>query len=203
MDERETGIYATGAPGMMAPGMTAPGMMAPGVMAPGMMAPGMVAPGVPHHVAVPLMQMLQMMEGALPIDQVIHSLHHQALMDPALRDHPAMLRFTDAGDRHLHAKIAVAGYIRRILSGEIARPVLAGLADQLREMERTHEATRAAVAQLAAADPTRVSDVIRGLGQVMVAKHQAVRTLLPMAQHLMSAVVAPVGAAPGLTTHHM
>lgn len=140
--------------------------------------------------AAHLMQILRMLEGSLPIDQVIHSLHTQALMDPEVRSLPAMERFSQVGDDHIHAKIAVAGYIRRMLSGDTSDAVAAGLREQLQAMARTHAEARSALTQLMGAEPARENQAVLSLSQVMPMADQAVRSLTPLLQPLM-AVEAP------------
>lgn len=128
-----------------------------------------------------LMRLLQMIEGSLPALEVMHALHADAIKNAALRDLGAMQRFTDVFLRNLHAKVAAAGYIRRMLVGDRSPAVLNGLKEQLGVMQRTFQDSRAALTALMGTAEARRNESLQHLSQVMnfaVQINQAMRPLL-------------------------
>jgi hypothetical protein len=139
--------------------------------------------------AMQLMGLLQLLEGSMPAVEVLHSLHHQALNDPALRDLPAMQRFNQVSLHNLHAMAAAAGYIRRLLSGDLDRAVITGLIDQLRVVDRTHAETRSALTQILSAAPAKENEAARAMSQVIGLVDRANRTLDVMMKPLLAAPI--------------
>lgn len=133
-----------------------------------------------------LFQTLQTIESHLPADQVLHAYHIQAKMDPAIRSLPAMQRFDAVGDDNLHAKIAIAGFIRRMLYGDRSPAVMTGLQEQLRTMQQTHAEMRTAITQLMAAEAGKANAAVKALSQVMPLADQAHEAVMPMLQPLLN-----------------
>lgn len=56
-----------------------------------------------------LLHLVRRLEANMPVFEVLHSLHAQALRDQTVRENPAMERFSDEGVTNLHALVAAAG----------------------------------------------------------------------------------------------
>lgn len=138
-----------------------------------------------------LWQILQTIESYLPVDQVLHSYHVQATLDPAVAALPAMQRFDAVADTNLHAKIALAGFIRRILQGDRSPEVMLGLQEQVKVLQKTQGEMRIAIAQLMAAEAGKVSPAIQALSQIMPMADQVYQSLMPMLQPLAAIKVRP------------
>jgi len=152
----------------------------------GMMGPTAVTPmGVPLWW---LMNLLVTIESTFPAGEVLHSLHSQAVSaSTALRDLPAMQAFADASMRHLHAKVIVAGYIRRVLAGDTAAATMAGLREQLEAYHRTHGEMRTAFTKVLGAVPVRENLALQSMNQVMGLMDQAHHAVLSLVQPLLTA----------------
>lgn len=149
--------------------------------------------GVP--MGMQLAQNLQAIESAMPVLEVLHSLHTQAELDPQVKNLPAMKRFSEAGLHQLHSMVAVAGYIRRILCGEQSEPLLAGLQEQIREAQRHTTEVKAAFAEVMRATPARQNEAVQAMSQVMGPADQAARSILAGLQPL-TTVQVPARQAP-------
>lgn len=134
-----------------------------------------------------VLHLLRMLEANMPVFEVVHSLHTQALRDPAVRQSPAMERFSDVGETNLHAMVAAAGYIRRLLVGDRSPGVLEGLQEQLGIMVRTHRDAKAAFAQLMTNPEARQNVAVQSLSQVMGLADQVNQAMRP----LVAPLVAP------------
>lgn len=142
-----------------------------------------------------LYQTLQTIESNLPVDQVMHAFHIQARLDPAVKALPAMARFDAVGDDNLHAKMAVAGFIRRILTGDRSPEVMLGLQDQLRVLQQTHGEMRTAITQLMSADVGNANGAVKALSQVMPMADQVHKSVMPMLQPMLNIEVRVAGDA--------
>ncbi|HEY3368707.1 MAG TPA: hypothetical protein VGK74_26925 [Symbiobacteriaceae bacterium] len=143
-----------------------------------------VAQGVAPYWSNLLIRSLQLIESALPAQEVIHSLVAQTMTEPQLRDLPAVQRVAETQRAHLSDMAAVAGYIRRLLTGDASAPVVSGLQQAVQSLQQSHMECRAALQQLAAAEPARASDVVRSIAQVSAIADQAGRTAIAAVQPL-------------------
>lgn len=133
------------------------------------------------------LRLLQMLEWSMPAHEVLHSLHTQALMVPEIRENPAMKRFSDLGEANVHAMVAAAGYIRRMLVGERSPELLTGLKEQLGVMQRTFQDAGASFQALMSSLEGREPESLRALSQVMGVATQVNQAMRP----LISPLVAP------------
>lgn len=95
-----------------------------------------------------LYRLLEQLESTLPEEEVLHSLHWQSLQIPSLAQSAAMPRFTHTSLQALHAKIAAAGFIRRMLFGDVSPEAAGGLAHNLSEAARYHGEAQGALAEV-------------------------------------------------------
>jgi hypothetical protein len=127
---------------------------------------------------------------------VIESLHHDVMRDPAVRDLPAMRRFTDARLNEIHSEMATAGYIRRILSGDRSPTVLPGLQEALAAQNDAHTAALGAFRELAAAPQAARHPAVQALSQVLPMDTQIHRRLATLAAPLMRLTAPPAPGTP-------
>jgi hypothetical protein len=143
-------------------------------------------PMAPALLQSQLAQALHALESAVPALEVAHSLHHEALQDPAVAGLEAMHRFTEASVSHLHTAVAAAGYIRRVLSGDRTAAVWNGLQSQLGALHPTHNDAQSALTQVMASAEARANAAVQSLSQVMTVVDQAHRSLLTAIRPLLS-----------------
>lgn len=139
-----------------------------------------------------LHSLLQAIEAGFPAMEVLHSLHTQAETDPAVKAMPAMQRFSEAGLRNVHATVAAAGYVRRMLAGDSGADVLAGLRRQLEEMRATHQEAKSSLARVMGAPPAHENRALQSMNQVFQLVDQHVKQMAP----LVTALAAEAPAAP-------
>jgi hypothetical protein len=178
MEQPEAGLFWTAMPTPATRPGTAPAWY-PGAQRP--MQPGTPAPGMlfSPQLMTQMVQMLRTIEMSLPAEQVIHSLHHQAMKDPAIRELAPMKRLSEASLNHLHAMMTTAGNIRRMLSGDLTRPVMLGLQEQLKAADKSYQVARSALTEVLAAEPAKAVEPLQILGQVFGMKEQALRAMTP------------------------
>lgn len=114
----------------------------------------------------------------MPAEEVLHSLHAQALEDEQIRNNPAMQRFTDQAKENLHAMVAAAGTIRRMMSGERLEALLPLLQEQLGVFVRTHMDARTAFTQLMA--DTKGNETLQAMSQLLGLVEQQFGTMRPI-----------------------
>lgn len=197
MEQPEAGLFRSAIPTPAARPGAAPawylGAQMPGTPRPGAMAPGATQP-TPQAQGVQfspqllnqLMQMLRTIEMSIPAEQVIHSLHHEAMKNPAVAELAAIKRLGEASLQHLQAMMITSGYIRRMLRGDLTRPVMLGLQEQLRVADTTYLAARRALNEVLAAEPARAVEPLQILGQVFGIKEQALRAMTPAVRTVMA-----------------
>lgn len=132
------------------------------------------------------MHLLRTMEAAIPAHEVLHSLHTEAIRDPAVRELPAMHRFDTQSLKYLNAMMAAAGYIRRILSGDQSEPVRIGLRDQLGMLQPARDATEAALRELAESEAGRANAAVQTMIQVARLVDRAHRAIMAAAEPLVT-----------------
>jgi hypothetical protein len=131
-----------------------------------------------------LTAVLRALESALPGEEVLHSLHAQALKNPELKSLPAMDLFTEAGLDHLHAMVATAGFIRRILSGDSEPATWSGLQSQLLALHPSHVAAGAAFQEMMQSEAAQHSETLQTLRQVLEVVNQAHHAVMTAVQPL-------------------
>lgn len=121
-----------------------------------------------------LIHLLQTLEAAMTAAEVTHSLRLEALKDPALEALPAMELFAEAGLDHLNALAGTAGFVRRILAGDVAPETWHGLHAELRLLHPAHLAVCAALADMEAEQEHELLETLRQVLAVVNRAHQAV-----------------------------
>jgi hypothetical protein len=136
-------------------------------------------------------QVLRSIEAAMPVQEVVHSLHTQALANPEIRKLPAMQRFGEVSLHLLHSLVAAAGYARRMLAGEMGADMMRGMLEQLRAAQRHHAETKAALTQLMENEAAWAHEPARVMAQALGMGDQIQRALSMLVQPLL----APRGPA--------
>lgn len=150
---------------------------------------------VTSQLAPYLREMLRALEMNIIYNELLHSYHVQALMVPEVARDPAMQRFGQTSAAALHALVAAAGFVRRMLIGEFTPEVVRGLAEQLQEMQRHQAEAMRALRELSARpEAARLMPLqaMRGMMMQMAPIH---RTAMAYGQTLLGAFADPMGTA--------
>ncbi len=163
-------------------------------------------PAWPHEMGRPtpytlffrhLLYLLQVIESTYHMDEILHAWHVQVLHDhPEIARDPNMERFGRASEAALHAKVALAGLIKRVLLGDMAHEALQLLADQMRAWHT--EQTRATVAfrELAAKPEAARAPAMQALRHLMGVGSRTARTIAHTGGQILGVELAPPGTEP-------
>jgi len=153
-------------------------------------------PGMPDGPIIPqplplawstgLADLLRHIESAMPVTEVLHAIQAQLPETGELHDLPAMQQFTQTSLQNLRAQVAIAGFARRILSGDTGADVLEGLRRQVAALVRTHTAMNRLLAEVASAPEASGQPIIQSMLQVLALGDQAFRAMEPLLRPLVS-----------------
>lgn len=86
-----------------------------------------------------LTSLFRLVESSLAYDQLLHSFHVQAAQQPQIAREPALEKFDRYAVELLHAKVTMAGLIRRALLGELGPEIMRDLTRQAHLMNKAAE----------------------------------------------------------------
>lgn len=86
-----------------------------------------------------LTSLLRLVESSLVYDQLFHSFHTQAAQQPQAAREPALEKLDRYAVELLHAKVTMAGLIRRALMGELGPEIMRDLTRQAQMMTKAGE----------------------------------------------------------------
>lgn len=125
------------------------------------------------------------LEQATPALQQAHSLHWEALQNPAVARNRAFREFTQNELWELHAAISLAGFIRRVLAGEATPATLAALASDMALFLQMHRAAQAALQAATRSPAVAAAPAVARMAQTLQRIEPAVQSIAPvMAQTL-------------------
>lgn len=120
------------------------------------------------------------LEQVTPTLEVAHSLHWEALQNPAVAASPPFQAFTQAELWELHAAISIGGFARRVLSGEATPPVLAALASDMALFLDSHRAAQAALRAAMASPAVAGAPPVARMAQTLQAVEPSVQAIAPL-----------------------
>lgn len=156
--------------------------------------PGPMPAGLHPAVAQQLAAMLQALESSLVTDEVVHSLHIQALRVPEVAALPAMERFNKASLDHLHTKVALAGFVRRALVGEATADVRKEIIALTKQLHQRYEMIRESLKAIVRHEAARETAPVAMMRQLFSQVAQGQRTAMMHAQSLFGTAEVNVGA---------
>lgn len=183
--------------------MTPPWMWAPGAAWPGM-APWFGVPWGPdmgrmafHAYLHQLAMLLRHIESTYILDEALHAWHVQVLRQhPELAKDPAMEKFGQHALQALHAKVAAAGLIRRILAGEAPQEAMAILPEVARTFFSEWRHTVTHFREILARPQYAELPGVRAMRHYMTLAHQTVRAYAPWLATTFGVQVEPMPAEP-------
>lgn len=144
-----------------------------------------------------LMHLLRIIESTYHVDEMLHAWHVQVLRQhPEIARDPAMERFGRAGEAALHAKVALAGLIRRVLMGDMPHEAMAIMPEQMRVWHTEHARSVAAFRELVAKPEAARVPAMQAMRHFMGVANRAVRALAHMGGQVLGVELAPLGVEP-------
>lgn len=144
-----------------------------------------------------LHHLLQMITSTYHVDEMLHAWHVQVLRDhPEIARDPAMERFSRAAAAALHAKVALAGLIKRVLLCDMPHEAMRLLDDQLRAWQAEHARAAAAFRELAAKPEAARLRALQAMRYLMAVSQRATRTLLRVGGQALGVKVEALAVEP-------
>ena len=139
--------------------------------------------------------LLRQLEASIPLSEVLHSLHAQAMQIPEIAAQPAYEEFGKNAREALHAEIAAIGFIRRMLCGDWSAGVVQGVREEMRKAAKAHLEAQVAFKDVLARPTAAQHPVIQVLRQAVSQTHQVHRVAFGQAQVL---GIAPLPQGEGI-----